>query len=596
MSFGFSVGDFIAALELVGTVVTSLRETGGAKSQFRELTQELFSLEQALLRVKQLEFEEHQYVEYVALKQAASQCRHTIDQFWTGASRYQKHLLGQGKASAVKTAWLKVQWTLFKADELARFKTDIAAHTQSILVLLATLQMQRMDLQSKSNSTGFNTLRNLLQESFHQCYDRISQMSNAIGGSIAQGEHLIRRTTLIFQTNIRIFQTVCSIHTMLSQIPQGVERQQPVYMIDALGKTSPFHLDFVRSADAFRAVLKFNFEKVPSGLRKIESGEFRLHDQATGRLIDLSKEWATCFLPGQRIEMRMVFNWTTRKRGCCPACGRRCPKIKGSRDTQCKLCGLTFARILRLEEAPTSTAELPKKPAVKHIITMWSGLNGGMPSHTVMPRTSYDESNDVQHYRRVHIVSRKRREIWHEPAPVEHTLEAETLELDDNSPELQAGSIHPKSDTEGLEELEAVLETDIFEQLLEMDGQLDDVDEREFSRSIMLGLFEGMGRALQEMLPLVYSPDSDLSDLSHWGHNIKGGPYTIGLTKLGRTAWEIQVVAGANLKWMDDEFKHIKTEEDQRVFVRKNYESYCEQLAAAKVKLYAFYKVPLEVE
>ena len=150
----------------------------------------------------------------------------------------------------------------------------------------------------------------------------------------------------MFRTNIRIFQTVHSIHDILSQVPQGIERQQPVYMIDALGKTSPFHFEFVRSADAFRAVLKSNFEKVPSSLRKIESGGFRLYDQSTDRL---------CFLPGQRVEMRMVFDWTTRKRGFCPACGRRCPKIKGHRDTECNFCGLTFSRALKLEEAPIST-------------------------------------------------------------------------------------------------------------------------------------------------------------------------------------------------------------------------------------------------
>jgi hypothetical protein len=91
MSFGFSVGDFIAALEVVGAVIASLRETGGAKSQFRELTQELYALELALIHVKQLEFEEDQVHDYAALKQVACQCQFTIDAFWKTASRYQRH-------------------------------------------------------------------------------------------------------------------------------------------------------------------------------------------------------------------------------------------------------------------------------------------------------------------------------------------------------------------------------------------------------------------------------------------------------------------------------------------------------------------------
>ena len=37
VGFGFSAGDFIAALELVGTVINALREAGGAGAQYREL-------------------------------------------------------------------------------------------------------------------------------------------------------------------------------------------------------------------------------------------------------------------------------------------------------------------------------------------------------------------------------------------------------------------------------------------------------------------------------------------------------------------------------------------------------------------------------
>jgi hypothetical protein len=47
-------------------------------------------------------------------------------------------------------------------------------------------------------------------------------------------------------TNIRIFQVVCSIQNIIARIPGQVERQQPVYMIDALGRSAPFYLEFIR--------------------------------------------------------------------------------------------------------------------------------------------------------------------------------------------------------------------------------------------------------------------------------------------------------------------------------------------------------------
>lgn len=49
--------------------------------------------------------------------------------------------------------------------------------------------------------------------------------------------------------NIQVFQVVLNIQNFITHIPAQVERQQPVYLIDALGKQSPFHLEFIRSAE-----------------------------------------------------------------------------------------------------------------------------------------------------------------------------------------------------------------------------------------------------------------------------------------------------------------------------------------------------------
>lgn len=44
---------------------------------------------------------------------------------------------------------------------------------------------------------------------------------------------------------------------MITRIPGQVDRQQPVYMIDALGKASPFHLEFVRSAEVKESPMRW---------------------------------------------------------------------------------------------------------------------------------------------------------------------------------------------------------------------------------------------------------------------------------------------------------------------------------------------------
>lgn len=82
-------------------------------------------------------------------------------------------------------------------------------------------------------------------------------------------------------------------------------------MIDAFGRYSPFHLEFVRSAEALVAVLKVNFKHHGNSAEKIEKGEFAIEDAATTRVIDLNTNWELCFSPGQRVEMSIVVTMST---------------------------------------------------------------------------------------------------------------------------------------------------------------------------------------------------------------------------------------------------------------------------------------------
>lgn len=50
------------------------------------------------------------------------------------------------------------------------------------------------------------------------------------------------------------------IQRFIPSILGQIQRQQPVYLIDAFNKESPFHLEFIRSLDALLAVLKVNFQ------------------------------------------------------------------------------------------------------------------------------------------------------------------------------------------------------------------------------------------------------------------------------------------------------------------------------------------------
>jgi hypothetical protein len=141
VGFGFSVGDFIATLELVATVTDALRESGEASNRYRELVRQLYTLETVLLRVKRLELDESQHAEYVALQQAASQCQRTIDDFWKKIQKYQAPLSSGGTSSKLKESWMKIRWAVCRTEDVNTFKADLVGHTESIQLLLTTIQM-----------------------------------------------------------------------------------------------------------------------------------------------------------------------------------------------------------------------------------------------------------------------------------------------------------------------------------------------------------------------------------------------------------------------------------------------------------------------
>jgi chromosome segregation ATPase len=142
VGFGFSVGDFISAIELVGTVIDALRSSSNASLEYRELIRQLLSLETALIQVKRLEFEEGQYAEVNALREAAGLCRRTIDNFLKKIEKYQPSLNGaSGDGRSIRDIWMKVKWARCKKEDVAGFKADLVGHTESIQLLLTTVQM-----------------------------------------------------------------------------------------------------------------------------------------------------------------------------------------------------------------------------------------------------------------------------------------------------------------------------------------------------------------------------------------------------------------------------------------------------------------------
>lgn len=139
--FGFSAGDFVAALKLVSTITSALRASSSSSAEFQSLISQLETLRTILQRVQELEIDDEYHVEVVALRQAAAQCWRTIEGFWEKVKKYQPSLAHGGSGDMMKDGWRKVKWAVCKKEDLVRFKADLMGHAESIELLLTIVQM-----------------------------------------------------------------------------------------------------------------------------------------------------------------------------------------------------------------------------------------------------------------------------------------------------------------------------------------------------------------------------------------------------------------------------------------------------------------------
>ena len=95
MSFGFSAGDFIAASQLIAGIISSLKESGGSKSEYQGLVRHLANLDHTL---KHLDTLKGSRVD--SIKCAALPCRYQLDAFFQSIRPYDKSL-GIGSTAGV---------------------------------------------------------------------------------------------------------------------------------------------------------------------------------------------------------------------------------------------------------------------------------------------------------------------------------------------------------------------------------------------------------------------------------------------------------------------------------------------------------------
>jgi len=138
MSFGWSAGDIVSAINLVNNIISCLSDTGGARDQFQELESELRSLLRALHEISDLASVPGQIPEIVALKFAACLCEDVLKRFYDKIKPFDKSLSAASRISRGRAAPRMVRWELVLKKDLPELRTYLVAHVGSLNLRLGT--------------------------------------------------------------------------------------------------------------------------------------------------------------------------------------------------------------------------------------------------------------------------------------------------------------------------------------------------------------------------------------------------------------------------------------------------------------------------
>jgi hypothetical protein len=135
MSFGFAVGDFIAAGKLIKDIIAILRTS--ARSEYQELMLELYGLQRALDKIEHLEASPERQLHITSIKVAALMCTHILDEFASKLKKFET-LAELSRDSKIKIWTQKLQWGFTMDNEVRNLRAYITAHVGSLNMRLLT--------------------------------------------------------------------------------------------------------------------------------------------------------------------------------------------------------------------------------------------------------------------------------------------------------------------------------------------------------------------------------------------------------------------------------------------------------------------------
>ena len=138
MSFGFSVGDFIAVGKLIIQISSALHESAGATTEYQSLLLRLDSLMETLrLADRSIRGSQLQPSATNAIVKHLDRCSAHLRKFNTVIEKHRKSLSKGGSGNRFKDSWRKIGWSLYTKEEIKEMDDALEGYVNFISLMLA---------------------------------------------------------------------------------------------------------------------------------------------------------------------------------------------------------------------------------------------------------------------------------------------------------------------------------------------------------------------------------------------------------------------------------------------------------------------------
>ena len=196
MSFGFSIGDFLAVGTLIKDICRCLQDNKGSAAEYQELLRELECLQRALCHLDKLQNGSLPTTTLDSIKYAALSCRHPLKQFLRKIQKYDTSLGIWRKDGAVKNTLNKLRWGFVEKEEVSKLQSYINIHIGTINILLAEHGLEKLTLATDRVTADQLGIRERLSET----HDIIKKCSASLAAQ-----------TMVLQTTHGMLGTLCKM-------------------------------------------------------------------------------------------------------------------------------------------------------------------------------------------------------------------------------------------------------------------------------------------------------------------------------------------------------------------------------------------------